>query len=84
MRRNYKVLSWKYRGKRPCYCHTCQEGFYLLEIIRHRRQHRNAKQNCTLSYFDGTTVFYNYNNPNKEITNDMLLQQNLKLSDKQT
>lgn len=41
-------------------CLTCQKDFQPLGICRHRAMHRDKKQDCLISFADGSTYKYNY------------------------
>ena len=43
-----------------CYCSTCKKEFHHLGIMRHRAMHRDRKENCTITFTSGITIFYKF------------------------
>jgi hypothetical protein len=37
-----------------CYCHTCGKSFNYMGIARHRAMHRDKREDCTITYSNGT------------------------------
>ncbi len=51
-----------------CYCYTCKKWFHYLGIARHRAMHRDKKENCKISYTDGSKYKYSYGDKNDRQT----------------
>ena len=43
-----------------CYCHTCDKQFHYLGITRHRAMHRDKREDCVISYTDGSKYKHSF------------------------
>ena len=50
--------------QKNCYCHTCKKSFHYLGITRHRKMHKEKKQDCTITFTYGDKYTWNYSKPN--------------------
>lgn len=51
---------------KDCYCYTCGKDFNHFGIARHRAMHRDKKEDCKITYANGKTVSYKFNEEVKE------------------
>ena len=51
-----------------CYCYTCYKDIHRLGIARHRAMHRDKKEDCKITYEDGTTINYRFSEDKKNET----------------
>lgn len=47
------------------YCHNCKKHFHKLGILRHRAMHRDRKEKVKITFTNGETYVYDYNNHDK-------------------
>lgn len=45
-------------GDKTCYCFTCKKWFHYLGITRHRKMHRDRKEDCKIRYTNGDTYHH--------------------------
>lgn len=43
-----------------CYCHTCKKYYHHLGITRHRAMHRDKRERCKITFTNGDTFEYNF------------------------
>ncbi len=51
---------------KDCYCYTCDKDIHHLGIARHRAMHRDKKEDCKITYKDGTTINHKF----REVRNE--------------
>lgn len=52
----------KLRSFKMPYCRTCNKDFLPMGIARHRAMHRDKKEDCTITFTNGETYFYDFSN----------------------
>jgi hypothetical protein len=58
----------KVTNLKTCYCYRCSKAFHYLGIARHRKKHKENKEDCMIMYTDGSTFSHRYDtNKVKEI-----------------
>ena len=46
--------------EKNCYCYTCEKSFHYLGITRHRKMHKDRKEDCTIRYTHGDTYDHKF------------------------